>query len=310
MQIDMKQPILDKNDQLAAQLRKRFADDARVTCSTCWPAPAPARPPPSLPPSTRCATSSTSPSSRATSPAAWTPSSIKAQGIAGRADQHGRRVPPGKSQHDQAAPSTCSTWSAWTSSSSRTWATWCAPPTSTWARTPRSPSCPCPRATTSRSSIPASSNVRRSRGQPEQGGHHARVQLRSTTPSTPAVRQSQPGRPPSSPSPQPRARASRNGQPGWQSRSAPSNSTANHIRFKRAACRKACRPLAFRGLPMPSRFNRRGDKIERWRTRTAARASFTLPARRPWFAGRAIRPVAKLLRAGNHLETLLGHTRI
>ena len=27
MQIDMKQPILDKNDQLAAQLRKRFADN-------------------------------------------------------------------------------------------------------------------------------------------------------------------------------------------------------------------------------------------------------------------------------------------
>ena len=51
-------------------------------------------------------------------------------------------------------------------------------------------------------------------------------------------------------------------------------------------------------------------RFERWRTRTAARASFTLPARRPRFAGRAIRPVAKLLRAGNHLETLLGHTRI
>ena len=27
MQIDMKQPIADKNDQLAAQLRKRFADN-------------------------------------------------------------------------------------------------------------------------------------------------------------------------------------------------------------------------------------------------------------------------------------------
>ena len=86
--------------------------------------------------------------------------------------------------------------------------------------------------------------------------------------------------------------------------------TTQHILSKQAARPRACRLLAFRGLPMPSRFNRRGDKIERWRTRTAARASFTLPARRPWFAGRAIRPVAELLRAGNHLETLLGHTGI
>ena len=64
--------------------------------------------------------------------------------------------------------------------------------------------------------------------------------------STPACASST-RRPPSSPSPQPRARASRNGQPGWPSRSAPSNSTTQHILSKQAARPRACRLLAFRG---------------------------------------------------------------
>ena len=63
MQIDMKQPILDKNDQLASELRARFAEN-KVFVLDLLASPGSGK--------TRCATSSTSPSSRATSPATWT----------------------------------------------------------------------------------------------------------------------------------------------------------------------------------------------------------------------------------------------
>ena len=81
MQIDLKQPILQKNDAIASELRERFAEN-HVFVLDLLASPVRARRPPSWPPSTRCATSSTSPLSRATSPAAWDAEKIKAQGIA------------------------------------------------------------------------------------------------------------------------------------------------------------------------------------------------------------------------------------
>ena len=93
--------------------------------------------------------------------------------------------------------------------------------------------------------------------------------------STPACASST-RRPPSSPSPRPRARASRNGQPGWQSRFAPSNSTANishpsrrHV-LRRAACLRfggsQCHPALTGGVTRLSagvRGRRQGQALRR-----------------------------------------------
>ena len=80
MQIDMKQPILQKNDSIAAELRQRFADN-RVYVVDLLASPGSGKTTVAVKlaarlaswrPSTPCATSSTSPSSKATSPAAST----------------------------------------------------------------------------------------------------------------------------------------------------------------------------------------------------------------------------------------------
>ena len=66
MQIDMKQPILDKNDRLAQENRALFAEK-RVFVLDLLASPGSGKRLPFWPPLKRCATSSTSPLSKAIS---------------------------------------------------------------------------------------------------------------------------------------------------------------------------------------------------------------------------------------------------
>ena len=131
MQIDLKQPILQKNDAIASELRERFAENHVFVLDLL-----------------------ASPGSGKTSTILATidalrdefniaviegdiassvdAEKIKAQGIAAVQINTG-----GACHLESAMIKTCWTSSASTSSSWKTWATSCAPPTSIWARTPR-----------------------------------------------------------------------------------------------------------------------------------------------------------------------------